>query len=142
MPRPTPYYRPTRFPNGIEVGSKILVNTVDQVIASKLVPVTLVAGAGTATYTLPTGAYCTSVQLDTPVTIPGSPTNTNLRIGTAANGQQIVADADVKTQGVITATLLYAGRNPTGVNYVTVASSGGTAASQVGTINVRVHYTV
>lgn len=142
MPRASTTFKPTNFPNGIAVGSKITVNNGDQVLASEKVTVTITDGAGSGTYTVPTGAYVSSIQIETPTTIPGTPTNTNLRIGSSANGQQYVADVDVKTQGVITSTLLYAGRNPSGTIYYTVASSGGTAASQDGVVYLRVHYTV
>jgi hypothetical protein len=111
------------------------------VVMQKTATFTLVNGAASGTFTLPAGAYVRDIQLDTPVTIPGTPTNTNLRIGSAANGQQLVADVDVKTQGVIAATLLYAVRNGVTTFFVTLASTGGTAASQVGNINVRVAYT-
>ena len=142
MPRPTPYYKPTNFPNGITVGARSTINSGDKIQAMRLVPITVVDGAAAGTFEMPSGAVVSSYQIDTPVTIPGTPTNTNLRLGSAANGQQYVADVDVKTQGVITATIVYAGRTPATTVYYTVASSGGTAASQDGTVNLRVHYTV
>lgn len=113
-----------------------------QFVGNLLVTATLVGGAAAGTVTLPTGAVVTDVFLETPVTIPGTPTNTNLRIGSSANGQQYVADVDVKTQGWIGSTLLYPGRNPVGVINYTIASTGGTAASQVGNILLHFEYIV
>lgn len=136
MPRQTPIYKPTHFPNGIDVLGG------DKPLSVRLVPITIVDGAAAGTFSMPTGAVVSSYQIDTPVTIPGTPTNTNLRLGSGGNGQQYVADVDVKTQGVITATIVYAGRTPATTVHYTVASSGGTAASQDGTVNLRVHYTV
>jgi hypothetical protein len=99
-----------------------------------------VAGAAPGTFTLPANAYVRDIQLDTPVTIPGTPTTTNFRLGSAVAGQQFIADVDVKAQGVINATLLYAARNGVQTFFFTVASTGGTAVQQVGTINVRVAF--
>jgi hypothetical protein len=110
------------------------------VILQKTIPVTLVAGAAAGTFTLPANAYVRDIQLDTPVTIPGTPTTTNFRLGSAVAGQQFIADVDVKAQGVINATLLYAARNGVQTFFFTVASTGGTAVQQVGTINVRVAF--
>lgn len=110
------------------------------VSVQKNVPITIVDGAAAGTFTLPAGCFVQHIWLETPVTIPGTPTNTNLRLGSAANGAQYVADVDIKTQGVIGATLLYAARNATGTVHFTVASSGGTAASQDGAAIIRVSY--
>lgn len=114
--------------------------TGNRVVQSKTVTITVVDGAAAGTFTLPTGAVVTGMQEETPVAIPGTPTNTNLRLGSTANGQQYVADVDVKAQGFIALTTLYAARNPVGAIHYTVASSGGTAASQDGTILVHVQY--
>lgn len=108
----------------------------------KKVTVTVVDGAAAGTFTMPTGAFVDHMYLETPVTIPGTPTNVNLRLGSSANGQQYVADVDVKTQGVISATIVYAGRNPATTVHYTVASSGGTAGSQDGTLYIHVVYSV
>lgn len=102
----------------------------------------LVAGAASGSFTLPAGAVVTRIYLDTPTTIPGTPTNINLRLGSAASGQQYVADVDVKTQGWIDATVLYAARLPVTAIFYTLTPSGGTAGSQVGTINIRVEFLV
>lgn len=108
------------------------------------VTVAVVNGASAGTFVLPAGAVVTEVYRDTPVAIPGTPTNTNLRLGSAANGQQYVADADLKAQGFSELTVVYAMRNaaasaPATVHY-TVASSGGTAADQDGSIVLYVEY--
>jgi hypothetical protein len=141
----------TNFPNGVRsavgffgpvdasVGSTI---GDDKIQAIKEVTITVTDGAAAGTFTMPAGAYVSGIDIETPTTIPGSPTNTNLRLGSAANGQQYVADVDAKTQGVIAATIVYAGRNPATTVHFTVASSGGTAASQDGVINLYVRYAV
>lgn len=108
------------------------------------VTVTVTNGASAGTFTLPRGAVVSDVYRDTPVAIPGTPTTTNLRLGSAANGQQYVADADLKAQGFSALTVVYAMRAAAAsgeatVHY-TVASSGGTAADQDGSIVLYVEY--
>jgi hypothetical protein len=110
------------------------------------VPVTVTNGASAGTFALPKGAVVQGIDRDTPVAIPGSPTNVNLRLGSAANGEQYVADADLKAQGYSALTVVYAARNaaaaaPLTVHY-TVASSGGTAADQDGSIVLYVAYAI
>lgn len=105
----------------------------------KTVTATLVAGAAAGSFDLPVGSKVVSVHAETPTTIPGTPTNTNLRLGSAASGQQFVADVDVKAQGWLTTTLLYAARNAVSF-YYTLTSSGGTAGSQVGPVLIIVAY--
>ena len=107
------------------------------------VPITVVNGAAAGTFELPFGAIVEGIDRDTPVAIPGTPTNTNLRLGSAANGQQYVADVDLKAQGYSALTVVYAMRRaalsaPATVHF-TVASSGGTAASQDGEIVLHVN---
>jgi hypothetical protein len=110
------------------------------------VPVTVVNGAAAGTFVVPRGAVIQHVNRDTPVNIPGSPTNVNLRLGSAANGQQYVADVDLKAQGYSELTVLYAARNAAASDYTTihftVASSGGTAADQDGSIILYVEYAI
>jgi hypothetical protein len=108
----------------------------------KKVTVTVVNGAAAGTFTLPTGTVVEHYYIDTPTAIPGTPTNTNLRLGSAANGEQYVADVDVKAQGWINATVVYAGRKPATTIHYTVASSGGTTASQDGDVVLYVAYAV
>lgn len=110
----------------------------------KRVPVTITNGAAAGTFTIPVGAVVTGVINDTPVAIPGTPTTSNLSLGSAAAGAQYVAAVDVKAQGFTALTVLYAMRNAAAsakatVHY-TVASSGGTAASQDGEIVLAVQY--
>jgi hypothetical protein len=107
----------------------------------KTVAVTIENGAAAGTFTLPANTFIQNIWLETPVLVPGSPTNTNLRLGSAANGQQYVADVDIKAAGVINATITLAGRRASGVVHFTVASSGGTAASQDSTANIIVSFT-
>lgn len=113
---------------------------INGVYQTKSVTVALVNGAASGSFTLPTGAAGVQYHFDTPVTIPGTPTTINARLGTAAAGQQIVADVDVKTQGYITATTLYPGRTPTTSIFYTFTPAGGTAAQQVGNIIIRVGF--
>lgn len=108
------------------------------------VPVTVVNGAAAGSFVLPAGAIVTEAYRDTPVTIPGTPTTLNLRLGSAAAGQQYVADVDVKAQGFAALTVVYAMRNaaaaaPATVHY-TLTGSGGTAADQDGSIVLYVEY--
>jgi hypothetical protein len=110
------------------------------------VPIAIVDGAAAGTFVIPSGAVVTNIDRDTPANIPGSPTNTNLRLGSAANGQQYVADVDLKAQGYSSLTVVYALRNaaasaPATVHF-TVASSGGTAADQDGSIVLYVAYVI
>lgn len=112
------------------------------ITAQKKVVVTVVNGAAAGTFTMPTGTFVDHFYIETPTAIPGTPTNTNFRLGSAANGEQYVADVDAKAQGVINATIVYAGRNPATTVHYTVASSGGTASAQDGTINLIVVYAV
>lgn len=108
------------------------------------VPITVTNGAAAGTFVLPRGAIVTEAYRDTPTTIPGTPTNSNLRIGSAADGAQYVANVDVKAQGFSELTVVYAWRNAAAeaaatVHY-TVASTGGTAADQDGSIVLFVEY--
>lgn len=110
------------------------------------VPITVTNGAAAGTFDLPKGAVVQGVDRDTPTTIPGTPTTTNLRLGSAANGQEYVADVDLKDQGYSSLTVVYAMRNAAASDDVTVhytvASAGGTAADQDGSIVLYVHYLI
>lgn len=108
------------------------------------ITVTVTDGASAGTFVIPRGAVVTEVYRDTPTTIPGIPTTTLLRLGSAANGQEYVADVDLKTQGFSELTIVYALRkaaaaSPATIHY-TVASVGGTAADQDGSIVLYVEY--
>lgn len=113
---------------------------------TKKVTVSVVNGAAAGTFSLPRGAVVSGVDADTPTAIPGTPTNTNLRLGSAANGQQYVADVDLKAQGYSALTVVYAMRNAAqnadATVHYTVASSGGTTADQDGSIVLYVHYLI
>ena len=110
------------------------------------VPITVTNGAAAGTFRLPKGAVVRTVERDTPVTIPGSPTNVNLSLGSAAAGTQYVAAVDLKAQGFSELTVVYALRNAAASTnatvHFTVASSGGTAADQDGTIVLYVEYVI
>lgn len=121
---------------------KLEANGLIQRIVKVVVPI--VNGASAGTFDVPRGAVIHEIYRDTQTAIPGSPTNTNLRLGSAANGQQYVADVDVKAQGYSSLTVVYAARNaaaaaPATVHY-TVASSGGTTADQDGEVILNVGY--
>lgn len=110
------------------------------------VVVPVVDGAAAGTFVVPRKSVIRSIDRDTPVAISGTPTTTNLRLGSAANGQQYVADVDLKAQGYSSLTVLYAARNaaadgPATFHY-TVASAGGTASAQDGSIILFVNYSI
>lgn len=105
-----------------------------------------VAGTGTlsSSVVLPAGSIFRSLTLDTPVAISGTPTTCNFRAGTAAAGQQIVADVDAKGQGHIAATIV-AGLDKVGgfsaadtTVFMQVVTTGGTAPA--GAIYALVSY--
>lgn len=110
------------------------------------VTVIVTNGAAAGTFVLPAGSVIRGIDRDTPTAIPGTPTNTNLRLGSAANGEQYVADADLKAQGYSELTVVYAARNAAAsadlTVHFTVASSGGTAADQDGSIVLYVDYVI
>lgn len=74
----------------------------------------------TAQITLPKGADFRSLTLDTPTAISGTPTHTYFRAGTAASGQEVVADVEAKSQGHVTCTIVAA------LNKGTMAASSNT----------------
>jgi hypothetical protein len=111
----------------------------DSITRQKVVPINVVEGAASGTYFMPANSFVDHYYIETTLNIPGTPTNTNLRLGSTANGQQYVADVDVKAFGVINATMTTGGRRPRETFY-TVASSGGTAALQNGLVNLIVVY--
>lgn len=106
----------------------------------------VVNGAAAGTFPIPKGAVVTDVYRDTPTTLPGTPTNTNLSLGSAAAGAQYVAAVDVKAQGFAPLTVLYALRKAAAATkatvHYTVASTGGTAADQDGSIDLYVEYVI
>lgn len=95
------------------------------------------------TLSVPDGSWIDAVSIETPAAISGTPTTCNVRLGSAAAGQQIVADVDGKAAGHIAATIVaafdkiggFVGLNTV---YIQLVTAGGTAAA--GTINVRVAY--
>lgn len=93
---------------------------------------------------LPAGSVFHSISLDTPTAITGTPTSCLFRAGTAAAGQQIVADVDAKAAGHIATTIVAALDNVAGFSaadttiFLQLVTSGGT--SSAGPINVRVNY--
>lgn len=94
--------------------------------------------------TLPAGSVLHSITLDTPTAISGTPTSCMFRCGTAAAGQQVVADVDGKAQGHIAATIVAALDKVGGFSaadtqlFMQVVTSGGTASA--GTIYAILNY--
>lgn len=113
-------------------------------LMSLKVPVVIVNGASAGTFALPAGAKVTSIECDTGASaVAGTPTNVNLRLGSAANGQQYVSDVDIKAAGGLNLTLVAAARSEFAAAstwHYTVASSGGTAADQDATVQLYVQY--
>lgn len=120
--------------------------TVAQNVVSKVVTFT-VAGNTTlsdATVSIPAGGIFHSISLDTPTAITGTPTTCNFRAGTAAAGQQIVADVDAKAAGKIACTIV-AGLDTVSlasaadtILYLQLVTAGGTASA--GPIYARINY--
>ena len=109
---------------------------------TQLVVLTMTGGTTVSgQLSLPAGTWLDAIRLETPAAFSGSPTNINVRCGSAAAGQQVVADVDAKGQGHIAATIVASldavGAVPT-VLYFQAAAVGGTAPA--GTVNVLVHY--
>lgn len=107
------------------------------------VPITITDGAAAGTFTPIAGCCVLQITTETPVAVPGTPTNTNLRLGSGANGEQYVADVDVKGAGGILLTLVAAARLAASTAadwHYTVASSGGTASAQDSTVYLNILY--
>jgi hypothetical protein len=127
--------------------------TIDQFYADKRGPgahvhvaqslsLTMAAGAtASGSLSLPSGSWLASVRFETATAFSGSPTNINARCGTAAAGQQVVADVDVKAQGHSQATIVAAFdvQGAAGTTYYfQIAAVGGT--SPAGTVVAVVSY--
>ena len=112
----------------------------DKIAVAKTVDIEIVNGAAAGTFAMPDDAILLAAYIETPTAVPGSPSAINFRLGSAASGQQYVADVDVKGQGFVTATLLYAARNPANTVHYTVAGSGGTAADQDADLRLHLLY--
>lgn len=108
------------------------------------VTVPIVNGAAAGTFVVPSRSVVHEIYRDTQTAIAGSPSNVNLRIGSAANGEQYVADVDLKAQGYSGLTVVYAARNAAAsadaTFHYTVASTGGTTADQDGEIILYIGY--
>ncbi len=115
----------------------------DRTPIAKRVAVAIASGAADVNFTLPAGARILEAYADTTTAVAGTPTTSNLRIGTTANGQEVVADVDVKAAGGINLTVTTAGRSRFSASQsfnVRVASSGGTPGA--GQVFLEVLYTV
>lgn len=116
--------------------TSVALNHVAQVI-----PLTMTAGAtATGSIQMPAGCVLSSIRADTATAFSGTPTAINLRVGTAAAGQQVVADVDVKGQGRVLTTIVSTFDAITGATtyFFQLAASGGT--NPAGTVNVLVGY--
>jgi hypothetical protein len=97
-----------------------------------------------STFVMPAGSTLHSVTLETATAISGTPTTCNVRFGSAAAGQQIVADVDAKAQGHIAATIVAAFDKVGAASaadytiYGQCVTSGGTASA--GTITAIINY--
>lgn len=110
-------------------------------VYSQMLPLVMVAGATVSgSIAVPEGSQLHSIKLETPTAISGAPTNINVRVGSAAAGQQVVADVDAKAQGHIAATIVAAFDAMAGVvtYFFQAAATGGTAPA--GTINAILTY--
>lgn len=90
--------------------------------------------------TVPAGSHLNSVKAETGAAFTGTPTNINLRVGSAATGQQVVADVDVKAQGHVAATVVssFDAIASTITYYLQLAANGGT--SPAGSVTVCIDY--
>lgn len=128
------------------IGGKLGAGTAPKLLCSKEVTFT-VSGNSTlsdSTFIMPAGSTLHSITLETPTAISGTPTSCNVRFGSAAAGQQIVADVDAKAQGHIAATIV-AGFDKVGAAsaadytiYGQCVTAGGTASA--GTITAIINY--
>ena len=116
-----------------------------RLISAQLATITMAAGATTqGTITVPAGSWIRAIKAEVPTAFTGSPTNINLRAGSTAAGNDIMADTDVKAAGHFSGTMV-AGWDATGsaataaytINFQ-IATVGGT--SPVGTVYVFVDY--
>lgn len=113
-------------------------------LAKQLISLT-VAGTGTVSGScaIPAGSWLSTILIETNTAISGVPTTCNVRIGTTAAGQDIVADVDCKGAADLTATVVAALDRINGLANVTtlfaqVVTTGGTAPA--GVINVTIAY--
>lgn len=103
--------------------------------------ITMVAGATVSgSFVVPEGSWLAAIKAEVATAFTGSPTNINLRIGSAAAGQQVVADTDVKAVGHVACTIVAAFDCIAGITtyFYQLAINGGT--NPAGTVNVRVDY--
>ena len=102
---------------------------------------TMAAGAtASGSISVPAGSHLNSVKAETATAFTGAPTNINLRVGTAAAGQQVVADTDVKAQGHVNGTVVAAFDAIAGAAtyFLQIAAVGGT--SPAGSVVVAIDY--
>ena len=116
-----------------------------RLISAQMATITMAAGATTqGTITVPAGSWIRAIKAEVPTAFTGTPTNINLRAGSTAAGNDIMADTDVKAAGHFAGTMV-AGWDATGsaataaytINFQ-IATVGGT--SPVGTVYVFVDY--
>jgi hypothetical protein len=104
-----------------------------------------VSGDGTVTGScaVPAGSWLKSVTIETPAAISGSPTSSNVQVGSTSGGSDIVAAVNAAAQGHIAATIATGFDKVNGLAgaaaiFAQVATTGGT--SPAGSINVLVDY--
>lgn len=107
---------------------------------TRLFTTSAVAGTGTVSgsFSVPEGAHLSSVQVEVPAAISGTPTTCNFRVGSAAAGQQVVADVDLKAQGHTVCTIVAAFDKIAGVTtyFWQMVTTGGTAPAGAFTVIV------
>jgi|SRR5581483_7942334 len=113
--------------------------------SSKHITLTMAAGAtvSDSSFTPPEGSRVAVMRYYTTATFSGSPTNINLRCGSAAAGQQYVADTDVKTANAATALTQVAAADwsswpASQAMFFQLAANGGT--NPAGTVIVEIDY--
>ncbi len=115
--------------------------TPARALAAQNLALTMAAGATTSgSITVPEGSWLAGIRVEVATAFSGSPTNINFRAGTAAAGQQVVADVDVKAQGHFSSTIVAAFDSTTGATtyYFQIAANGGT--NPAGTAVVHLSY--
>lgn len=112
-------------------------------VFSKTLTLTMVAGAtASGSVELPLGSYLHGIRGVTPAAFSGSPTNINARVGSAAAGQQFVADVDLKGAASTGLTVLGSAAvlSLATAVFFQIAASGGTAPA--GSVTFIVTYTI
>lgn len=112
-------------------------------VFSKEITLTMVAGATASdVMDLPLGSRLHGIRAVNTTAFTGSPTNINARVGSAAAGQQFVADVDLKAAASTALTVVGSAAVLSLATslYFQIAASGGT--NPAGAITFMVTYTI